>query len=178
MRRFYAKDSITKEIYLAWVAPGSVRYNQEDISFLLPWLIAMRGGVYPAEPSGGYLEGKRTGISSHAFYEAACQVAAEIDSRLARTGADHYLVIDFYCNKLTDEDIAIKIFMPTREVRRRIKSAVSYIASGTCPRWLNCVDCVKYQTCRRKKRVGVTYREWTRYKNREEGRRPKYTNLV
>ncbi len=160
MLRYYFKDPIDKKEYLAWVAPGAVRYDREDTEFLLPWLLEMREGTYPAEPTGGYIEGKRSGISSHAFYESACQVAAEIDLRLARTGQDHYLVLDNYCHGLMDEDIAIKIFMPTWEVRRRIKSAVSYIASGTCPRWINCIDCGKYQTCRRKKRVGITYQEW------------------
>jgi hypothetical protein len=87
-------------------------------------------------------------------------------------------VEEFYCQNLTEEDLAIRLFMPTWEIRRRIKSAVSYIASGSCPRWLNCIDCPKYQQCRRKKRTGITYLKWTLYKNKEEGRKLKYTKKV
>jgi hypothetical protein len=159
MRRYY--ETVKRITTLIWVAPGAVRYDREDIDFLLPWLFEMREGAYPAEPESGYVGGgKRAGISSHAFYEAACQVAAEIDNRLARVGMDRYLVEEFYCHNLTEEDLAIRLFMPTWEIRRKIKSAVAYIASGSCPRWLNCIDCKKYQSCRRKKRVGITYRQW------------------
>jgi len=154
MRRRYEKGQ------LVWVAPGAVRYDREDIDLLLPCLLEMREGAYPAEPSGGYVEGNRAGVSSHAFYEAACQVAAEIDSRLARCGLDRYLVEDSLCRGIEAEDLAPRLDMAPWEVRRRINSAVSYIASGPCPRWLNCIDCPRYSSCRRKKRVGVTYRDW------------------
>jgi hypothetical protein len=179
VRRRYEKGQ------LVWVAPGSVRYDRADIDLLLPWLLEMREGAYPAEPSGGYVEGKRAGVSSHAFYESACQVAAEIDNRLAMTGTDHYLVEEYYIRYNPEEndkeiiaDLAHGNNMPIWEVRRRINSAVSYISSGPCPRWLNCLDCPRYQSCRRKKRVGVSYRDWTHYKNKEDGRKLKYTKKV
>jgi len=172
MKRRYEKGQ------LVWVAPGSVRYDGEDIDLLLPWLLEMRAGSYPVEPSGGYVEGKRAGLSHHAFYEAGCQVAAEIDLRLARCGLDRYLVEDNICRAIPEEDLARRLDMPVWEIRRRIRSAVSYIASGPCPRWLNCVDCAKYRTCRRKKRVGIIYRDWTRYKNREDGRKLRYTKKL
>jgi hypothetical protein len=57
--------------------------------------------------------------------------------------------------------------MDAREVARRIRSAVSYISSGPCPRWLDCIDCAKYRACRRKKRAGQTYRQWKRSRSRQ-----------
>ena len=147
---------------LIWVAPGAVRYNSEHIWLLLPWLYEMREGVYPVEPAGGYTEGKRPGIGHRAPYETICQVAAEIDRRLAVTGLDRYLVEDVFCLGLTPSELASKLHMEEREINRRIRSAVGYIASGPCPRWLHCIDCPRYQQCLRKKRVGVSYRDWVR----------------
>jgi len=163
MLRYYDKGE------LIWVAPGAIRYDAVDIDFLLDWLSEMREGVYPAEPTGGYVEGKRAGIASRAYYEAACQVAAEIDRRLARTGLDRYLVEEFYCRDwlgLSEDEILDVITghvgIEKSELQRRLRSAVSYIASGTCPRWLHCIDCPEYQNCRKKNkgRVGITYRQW------------------
>jgi hypothetical protein len=163
MRRRYEKGQ------LVWVAPGAVRYDAVDTDFLLPWLLIMREGSYPVEPSGGYVEGKRTGVSSHAFYETACQVAAEIDIRLAMCFPDNYLVIDSYCRGLEDEQIARDNHLDVREVRRRLKSAVSYIAAGPCPRWIDCIGCPDYQKCSAKKHpprkflkqpVGISYQNW------------------
>ena len=160
-----------KEIYekgrLAWVAPGAVRYTLEHIELLLPWLYDMREGAYPPEPSGSYTGGKRSGLSHHAPYEAACLVAAEMDRRLAQTGLDRYLVEDYYCQSLTVDEIARKLGLDDYQVMRRIRSAVSYIASGSCPRWLNCIDCGDYTRCRREKRVGISYRDWVRHRRRQ-----------
>jgi len=99
MQRRYEKGK------LIWVAPGSVRYDAPDIDIVLPWLYYMREGDYPVEPSGGYVEG-RTNRLTRAYYEAACQVAAEIDRRLAMTGTDRELVEKHYCLGYTGEDIA------------------------------------------------------------------------
>jgi len=160
---------------LIWVAPGAVRYDAEDLELILPWFRYMLEGAYPLEPTGGYIEGKRTGITSRAYYEAACQVAAEIDRRLARTGLDRYLLESYYCNDWRgytyDEiitAIASRVDKDRQDVKRRIRSAFSYIASGSCPRWLHCIDCPEYQTCRKKNkgRVGQTYRQWRRSKSR------------
>lgn len=178
MLRYYLKDPTTSEEYLAWVAPGAVRYDARDLDLLLPWLHEMREGAYPVEPSGGYIEGTRAGRSSKAYYEAACQVAERIDSRLSRTGLDRELVEKHYCQDFTDGQIASWYGMDTEDVRRRIRSAVSYIASGTCPRWLDCIDCPEHEKCRNKKHpprkftkqpVGINYRQWVghrRYKAR------------
>jgi len=176
MQRRYEKGK------LVWVSPNNVLYDGADIDILLPWLQYMREGDYPVEPSGGYVEGKSS-RTTRAYYEAACQVAAEIDRRLAMTGTDRELVEKHYCLGYTDEDIARHYHMDLWEVSRRINSAVSYIASGPCPRWLPCPECGKRLRCiklerllnKGQKRITYTYDEWTRYRNREEGRKLKYT---
>lgn len=157
---------------LIWVAPGAVRYTREEIDLLLPWLEEMREGAYPSEPSGGYVEGQPFRRSQHAYYEAACQVAGEIDTRLghlystSRPGLDRYLVEQFCIHNVSDEELAIRLFIPTKEVRRRINSGLSYISSGPCPRWLNCIYCHLYKTCHKKikGRPGVSYKEWVEHR--------------
>jgi len=143
---------------LIYVAPGYVRYDILHIEFLLPRLPEMREGMGPAEPAGSYAGESRGGIKHHAPHEAWCQVAAELDERLSRTKTDRYLVEDYYCRNTGIEDIARQIEMEAWEVNRRIHSAVSYIASGPCRRWINCIDCREYKSCmhQNKGRVGLT----------------------
>jgi len=166
---------------LSYIEPGALRYDIEDMEFLLPWLPELREGAYPSEPAGGYTESKTPGGSTHAYYETACQVAAELDDRLARTGLDRYIVEDFYCLRLSDADIARKLSLPDREeVRRRRLNALTYIASGRCRRWLNCIDCPEYEKCRQKETpprkfsrqpVGIPYRQWVRSRSSEIARK-------
>lgn len=159
---------------LVWVSPGSVVYNAEDIDLLLPWLIEMREGAYPVEPTGGYARGKRSG-TTRAYYEQASQVAAEIDRRLAMTGTDRELVEKAYCEGYEDEDISKHYHMDVYDVRRRINSAVSFISSGPCPRWLPCSVCGKMEKCNKyrsmlekgQKRITYTYRQWVRSRSRQ-----------
>ncbi len=160
MKRFYEKNE------LVYVSPGSARFDMEDILFLLPWLYEMREGTGPVPPESGYVGGNRTGIKAYGRHEAWCQVAGEIDRRLARCGLDRFLVEQSYCQETDDETLAAMVFLPVREIQRRIRSAVGYISSGPCPRWQNCVDCLKRSRCRRKKRVGVTYREWKNHRRK------------
>lgn len=172
MNRYYERGE------LVWIAPGAVRYDLADTGFLLPWLYDMREGAYPSEPSG-YTEGRSSGSTTRAYYETVCEVAAELDDRLARTGKDRYLVEDFYCGtwgEATEEEILNSISrsvnLPAWEVRRSIGNALSYISSGSCHRWVACIDCLKYPRCRKKKkgRRPVDYAEWCRRRNRRENR--------
>jgi len=158
---------------LVWVAPGAVQYTLEHLELLLPWLYHLREGAYPAEPSGSYTGSKRSGLNPHAPYEGVCQVAAEIDRRLAQTGLDRYLVEDYYCKDIPAEELAKQVSLDTARVMSRIKNAVSYIASGPCPRWLDCSACYRFSGCQKKKlgRRRTTYRDWCRYRRNEQSRR-------
>ena len=168
MKKYWEKGT------LVWVAPGSVTFNRDEIDLLLPWLDDMREGAYPAEPASGYADGKRKG-NTRAHYAAACEVAAELNHRLARCGLDRYLVEDCVCRGLLPSDLSRKLGLPEWEINRRIRSVISYIASGPCPRWLDCIDCPDYGKCRNrahpprkfeKQPVGVSYRGWVRSRSR------------
>jgi hypothetical protein len=135
---------------LIWIDPNVIWYDLEQVEWLLPQLYRMREGKYPLEPGGGYVDIQQR-ISSHAPFEIICQVAAELDIRLAHTGYDRYLLEDSYCKGMDDEDIAHKVGKDVWEVRKRILSAKKYIASGNVPRWIT--------TPRRK---GISYEHWVR----------------
>lgn len=149
---------------LIWVAPGAVYFNLEQIEWLLPQLVSLREGNYPPEPRDSGYVGIQRRITERAPFELVCQIAAEIDIRLARTGLDHYLLEDKYCKGLSELEIAKNLYMDEFEVYKRIRSAVSYIASGKNPRWIDTED-----------RKGMTYRQWvrsrTRYRLKAKGMR-------
>jgi len=139
---------------LVWVAPGAVYFNLEQVEWLLPQLERLREGLYTPEPSGGYIDIQQR-ITERAPYELVCQIAAEIDLRLVRTGLDRYLVEDKYCKGLSELEIAKNLYMDEFEVYKRIRSVVTYIASGKDPMWISTKD-----------RNGMTYRQWVRSRTR------------
>jgi hypothetical protein len=164
---------------LIWVAAGALRYDQDHVGFLLPYLQEMREGYYPKEPGGGYEEGKSAGLMAVAPHEKACLIYCELDIRLAKTWPDRYLVEDHYCNRLDGEALASKNSLSRVEVFRRIQSTISYIASGKCYRWVSCDECGQNEGCRKlirmrekgKIRTAYTYQQWVRSRgNRHEAK--------
>ncbi len=158
MQRYYDHGALT------WVSPGAIRWDREDIDLLLPWLYVMREGRYPPEPvTSGYVGGNRSGVNSYAPFETVCQVAAELDRRLARTGLDCILVEHSYCDQMSDSELAKRYGMEEWEVRRHLQSAVSYISSGKCGRWLACSSetwyCLLFERCK-KHRPAISYTDW------------------
>ncbi|MGD0794947.1 MAG: hypothetical protein ABR958_05070 [Dehalococcoidales bacterium] len=151
---------------IPWFAPRYIRFTYEQMIFLLIHLPMLRAGHYPPDPkNSGYVDSPvvQTGIQrTSAYFTKSAELAAEIDSRLTRCGLDRYLVEDYYCRSIPEEDLARHLDIEVPKIRRCIKSAVSYISSGPCPRWLNCLDCGKYQSCHYKKHVGTTYKNWKR----------------
>jgi hypothetical protein len=165
---------------LIYVAPNAVRFDIEQVEFLLPWLEEMKEGRGPHEPVGGYIESKQPGVGHRAPYENWTQVAAELDARLAMTGLDHYLAFDYYRRihefndyyrqNIDDDKWLIKKLgdennLPGWEVRSRIRSVVSYIASGDCRRWVECSRCGFFSGCKKAKKLEhkrYSYREWRR----------------
>lgn len=140
---------------LIWVNPNVVWYNLEQVEWLLPQLEDLREGLYPLEPSGGYVD-IRQRITGRASFEIVCQVAAEIDIRLGWTWPDNDLVEMKYCVKFSEAEIAKRVHKDEFEVYKRIRSAVSYIASGKDPRWID-TD----------KRRGISYRDWVNNRRRQ-----------
>ena len=141
---------------LVWVAPNSIHYSLEHIEWLLPQLISLREGRYPPEPRDSGYVGIQRRITERAPYELICQIAAEIDIRLARTWPDCDLVEMKYCHGYTEAEIASRLYRDEFEIYKRIRSAITYIASGPVPRWITT-----------EKRKGITYQEWVNNRRRQ-----------
>ncbi len=96
----------------------------------------MREGRWPVNPGpppaivGGSRQRNR-----RAPFEAACQVAAEIDARLARLGADRYLVEDRYCLGRSELAISRRTGIDLEDVYRRLRSAMAYISGWSRKRY-------------------------------------------
>ena len=148
------KEHWDKSGNLIWVAPSAVKFNREHIDFLLPILGKMIEGWYPAEPN--QKNSPKSRRFTHAHFEIICEIAAEIETRLARTKQDRYLVEDKYLKGMSEEEIARKTSMDEIEVENHILSAVSYISSGHIPRWIE----TEY-------RKAISYSEWRNNRRRQ-----------
>lgn len=139
---------------LIWVTPGAVLNGVERTEWVLWYLDYLREGYYPQEPSS-YIGGSHKKLARCPF-EGAVLLSAEINRRLKRTGLDRLLVEEKYCKQLSESQIAQSLYMDEEVVYKRIRSAVSYIASGEVPRWINTED-----------RKGIDYREWVNNRRRQ-----------
>lgn len=123
---------------------------------MLPWLISIRDGNWPPDPRfTGYTDapGVTKTRSHRAPYEAACQIAAELDERIKACGQDGEMLHVYYCYGLELPRIAKLVKMDEGQVMRRIKRALRYIASGPDRRW--------HDTPKRK---ALTYQEFVSHR--------------
>ena len=162
---------------LIWVSPGSASFNLEQVEFFLPRLKKMIIGEYEPEP----VENERGAGSHHAPHEAVCIVAAELECRLSKCGADRSIAEDYYenLNELRIlEHLARKFNMIPEKIDRTVKHVVSYISSGECRRWAICDKCYRFSKCQKKKKLkrgAVTYKEWCHRRNKYQNRKERWT---
>ena len=131
-----------------WYSPGEIRFDRRTVLWLIQNLGVLRGGLWPPE-AGNYVDilGKR--VSSRASFATPIEFAAEIESRLEECGRDGLILEAVECWGKSDESMSKYLKMPDWSVRKRLKNALAYVASGMDRRWHN--------TPRRK---GKTYREF------------------
>ena len=76
----------------SWYSWSDIGFCREQMLWLVENLAGLRKGSYPPRPDPtGYIERPGIGtnaISAHARFERPCQLAAEVDARLERTGKD------------------------------------------------------------------------------------------
>jgi hypothetical protein len=70
----------------------------------------------------------RSGMSHHAAFEMISLIKAEMEMRLESVGRDGYLCLDRYYDEYTDMQIARAFNIPIRDISRRIKRAMRYMA--------------------------------------------------
>lgn len=78
-----------------WFSPGEINFSRQQlVTFLLPNLLDLRQGMWPREnrETGYDKETKSPNKNKRAPFEYACQIAAEIDARLALIGPQSAIV--------------------------------------------------------------------------------------
>lgn len=114
-----------------WYSCGDIRFCRQQMIWLLVYLSALRGGLWPVEEkTTGYTDSSRVQRSRnrHAYFESPCQIAAEVDIRLAQCGMDRYLVEDLCVNGIREDDLAGKLGLDVEEVNRRVSAVLNYIS--------------------------------------------------
>ena len=122
--------------YIVTYVPRDIINNLAQVIWILENIHTLKSGVWPESVPSGELT--MMSHSSHASFENACLVAAEIEIRVQRCGLDGYLVGDKYAlgqrmteeDRMTEEQIARKRHMYVSKVHNIIKSVLDYCASG------------------------------------------------
>jgi len=114
---------------IEWYLPRDIIFNLEQVKWLLSWLYVMVEGNWPADPQGsGYTDiaSVQKSRSSHAPFEVACQIAAELEARLKMTGRDGEMLRAHYCDCWDYDRIASLSGIDINQVIRRKNSALWY----------------------------------------------------
>lgn len=140
--------------------PREIIFVRDQVEFLLPYLVLLKEGRYPPEPSSYTDTGKRN-RNFKAPFTTPCEIAAELKARMEVCGQDGYLALEHYYDGVPIESengvkgISDKRMIDIRLVERRIRKVVSYISSGTYRRWMD-----------NHKRRGINYKDWCKLYNR------------
>ena len=79
-----------------WYEPREIIFSREQMLFLIEFLPLLIEGIWPPNPQGsGYTEvpNVQRSRSRHAYFETPCQIAAEVEWRLNRTGIEGKLLV-------------------------------------------------------------------------------------
>ena len=121
-----------------WFSPHAVtKFTRSMVKWVIPQLPLLRAGSYPRNPKeSGYTD---TGIKSRQFkagatFEVPAGIAAELDIRIQRAGADGLMLEFLYAFESADELFVIEhmaqcLNLERREVEQRIRNAL-YFVSG------------------------------------------------
>lgn len=130
-------------------APGAIRWNVEQIKWILANSGSFKVGVYPpSHTETGYIGGKGKTRGAHASFEMPKQIWAELQVRIAHCNQDGYYMEAVYSsdNQLAEMDRIARAFnLDINEVSERVVRALKYCA-GWCRRWQKCSTC-KVKNC-------------------------------
>lgn len=131
-------------------APREIHFSRKTALWLIHNLSTLREGHWPADASGRV---EITGIiktgSHSAPFETPILFAVEITRRLEQCGIDGIILLAIECWGESEATMARYLRMPEWSIRKRMKKALNYVASGPVPRWIET-----------KKRKAETYKEF------------------
>lgn len=132
-----------------WYSPGEIRFTHRTALWLVQNLGTLRNGHWPPEASS-YIDigGKKT-ASQKAPFITPIEYAAEIETRLEKTGTDGLILLAIECWGMSETSLSKYFKMPDWSIRKRARRALGYVASGPARRWHNI-----------RKRKGETYQEF------------------
>jgi hypothetical protein len=145
-----------------YIRQQDIRFDRYDILWLLEILPELRGGKYPLSGAGPMEGPAGRGRGPHAPFESVEMLAAEVDDRLKACGRDGVLLEACYTLEIPLEKAALLLGEPTEKTSKRLDSALKYISSGWCRRWIACDRCWRREVCVRagKGRTPKTYADW------------------
>ena len=116
-----------------WYRPSEIKFTQRQVIWILEYLTLFREGIYPTDPgTSGYTDAPYTGSrkrsARHAPFERACDIAAEVEVRLKRSGLDGFLLEAIHCWGKDETEMAGVMGMSLAAVFRRTDNALRYIA--------------------------------------------------
>ena len=118
-----------------WYSPGEIRFKIQEALWLVQNLSLLQAGHWPPEVSS-YIDilGKKTGRHKAPF-ETAADYYIEITARLEKCGIDGLILEAIESWGKSEESMAKYLGMPVWSIRKRLKSALGYVASGPARRW-------------------------------------------
>ena len=119
-------------------SPKQISFTKPQVKWLISFLPLLRNGEYLPDPrESGYTD---QGIKSRQFkpgakWETAAGIAAEIDTRIQRAGADGLMMEFLYAFEPEDENFIIEhmaqaLNIGRKEVAQRIRNALYYVSGA------------------------------------------------
>jgi len=122
-----------------WYSPHAVvKFTKAMVKWLIPYLPMLRNGEYPRNPKEtGYIDasGGKPVFKPGAKFETPASIAAELDIRIQRAGADGLILEFLYAFEPEDELFVIEhiaqcLNLESREIAQRIRNALYYVAGN------------------------------------------------
>jgi len=112
-----------------WYSPGQIAFTEEQTLWLLENFDTLRNGAWPAE-AGSYVDPSisKPSPSSHAPFESAVQVSAELQRRLEDCGYDGAITLLYYAYDHSTEALARYFRLPEDVVKHRAKVVLRRIS--------------------------------------------------
>lgn len=133
-----------------WYSPGEVHFDRRSALWIIQNLSLLSSGHWPPEATN-YVDTARGRSASKATFTTPIEYAAEIEVRMEVCGQDGLILEAIECWGKTEESMSKYLKMPLWSIRKRLKNALAYVASGRDRRWHDTP-----------KRGGKTYREFLR----------------
>ena len=118
-----------------WYSPGEIRFTVREALWLIQNLGSLQYGDWPPDASN-YVDipGMKARLKKASF-ETAAEYYAEITDRMERCGRDGLILEAIESWGKSEESMAKYLGMPVWSIRKRLKSALGYVASGPARRW-------------------------------------------